>query len=439
MATFDETFNPAALARSDTVTSITSNAKVPPPSSTTKPTKTTQNYPRIDLEPLYAELKSLIGHNWETYYDALTRFIRGELNAREFGDLCDVFIYTTPQTEHAHNSLILAVLCNTSRDSPEPGLAAWVSATTDKSALAASSKPAVTSDAGEQRLKSEVMALPARDRRRLKTVINDKDEDATAKRNPYEDAYMVGRIKAPENVMTNASVAGGITKTNWDLEIRKRYLQPLFCETLEFPDPATIHARIVPICYEEAVASGCSIQCAEYVGLAAETYLKGVLGEVFDRVRSNGPRYAENSANGGIMTSRYKKIIEKEEAEVHSGRLMRTRDDDLLPCEAAAAYSRRLIGISDLQLASQVGPKPWNQMPLVGWTIENASAGYDHEEWHARTQAGEYANGIGHMVEKNEDAMDVDANPDNYGWEGAGAQDRSGLESVLKDCLAVGV
>jgi hypothetical protein len=78
-------------------------------------------------------------------------------------------------------------------------------------------------------------------------------------------------------------------------------------------------------------------------------------------------------------------------------------------------------------------------MPLVGWTIENASAGYDHEEWHARTQLGEYANVNGHMVEKSEDAMDVDVNPDNYGWEGAGAQDRLGLESVLKDCLAVGV
>lgn len=76
MATFDETFNPAALARSDTITSIASTGK-PAPGSAAKQTKATQSYPRIDLEPLYAELKSLIGHNWETYYDALTRFIRG--------------------------------------------------------------------------------------------------------------------------------------------------------------------------------------------------------------------------------------------------------------------------------------------------------------------------------------------------------------------------
>lgn len=76
MATFDETFNPAALARSDTIVSTASVAKGAPGSATKTP-KATQNYPRIDLEPLYTELKSLIGHNWDTYYDALTRFIRG--------------------------------------------------------------------------------------------------------------------------------------------------------------------------------------------------------------------------------------------------------------------------------------------------------------------------------------------------------------------------
>ncbi|KAK4939527.1 hypothetical protein LTR10_020236 [Elasticomyces elasticus] len=422
MATFEETFNPAALARSDTVTSTTSNIKGPP-GSATKPGKTTQNnYPRVDLEPLYSELKLLIGHNWDTYYDALTRFIRGIHNARNV------------LTEHAHNSLIIAVLCNTTKDPPEPGLAAWVSAATDKATLAASSKPAVTSDAGEQRLKAEVMALPARDRRRLKAVANDKaEEEAAARKNPYEDYYTAGRIKAPETATT--TTAAGITKTNWDLEIRKRYLQPLFSETLEFPDSSTIHGRIVPICYEEAVASGCSMQCAEYVGIAAETYLKSVISEVFDRVRSDGPRY-DNSASGGILTSAYKKKIAREEEEVKAGKLSKTRDDDLLPCEAQAAYSRKPISMADLQLTSRVGPLPWDQTPLIGWTITNASAGHDYDEWHAsRGEPQAVTNG---HVEKMEDAMDVDSS-DNYGWEGAGSHDTSALESVLADCLAVSV
>lgn len=355
----------------------------------------------------------------------------GELNAREFGDLCDSFIYVSPQTEHTHNSLILAVLYNTSKDPPDPGLAAWVSATTDKSAMAASSKPAVTSDAGEQRLKVEVMALPARDRRRLKTVANDKAEEETAaRRNPYEDYHAAGRIKAPEATTGSAS---GLTRTNWDLEIRKRYLQPLFAETLEFPDQSTIHARMVPICYEEAVPSGCSVQCADLVGLGAETYLKRILSELFDRTRSNGPRY-ENSHGGGILTASHQQKLAREEADVRVGKLRKTRDDDILPCEAQAAHSRRPLGMTDLQLTTQVGPLPWNGTPLIGWTISNASAGYDYEDWY---EGQEHTTSNGH-VEKSEDAMDID-NSDNYGWEGAGSEDRSGLESVLADCLAISV
>ncbi|EXJ54316.1 hypothetical protein A1O7_09654 [Cladophialophora yegresii CBS 114405] len=437
--TLDDTFNPAALTRSDTITSTTSNVKAPP-GPAAKPSKA--SHPRVDLEPLYTELKSCIGANWEVYFDAVTRTADcctiGELNTREFGDLCDAFVYATPQTEHAHNSLILAIICNTGKDPPEPGLAAWVSATTDKSNLASPTKPAVTSDASEQRLKAEVMALPARERRRLKGVAGDKAEDeAAVRRNPYEEYYQAGRIKAPEPSAV-AGAAGGLTKTNWDLEIRKRYLQPLSSETLEFPDTNSIHARMVPICYEESVAQGCSVQCAELVNVAAEAYLKGVLSEVFNRTRSNGPRY-NHSAGEGIMTKSYKKKVAFEEAEVEAGRLQRTRDDNLLPIEAQIAYARRPMGMPELQLTAQVGPLPWNSNPLLGFSITNASADYDYDQWlmERGPTKGKLTNG--YTAQPVDDSMDADNSSDNYGWEGVGSHDRTGLQSVLADCLAAGV
>ena len=61
-----------------------------------------------------------------------------------------------------------AIICNVTRDLPDQGVAPWVSAN-DKPTLL--SKPAV-GDVAEQRLKTEVMQLPARDRRRLKEVHN---------------------------------------------------------------------------------------------------------------------------------------------------------------------------------------------------------------------------------------------------------------------------
>jgi transcriptional coactivator HFI1/ADA1 len=72
------------------------------------------------------------------------------------------------ETEHLHNQLIAAIYGNVTREMPDQGVAAWVSAN-DKPTVGASSKP-VSGDATEQRLKAEVMQLPSRDRRRLKDI-----------------------------------------------------------------------------------------------------------------------------------------------------------------------------------------------------------------------------------------------------------------------------
>lgn len=52
---------------------------------------------------------------------------------------------------------------------PDQGLAPWVSAN-DKPTATVTSKP-VSGDAAERRLKGDVMQLPARDRRRVKDLI----------------------------------------------------------------------------------------------------------------------------------------------------------------------------------------------------------------------------------------------------------------------------
>lgn len=63
----------------------------------------------------------------------------------------------------------MSILANSQRDPPEQqGVAVWVAAT-DKPAAAA--KP-VTGDVSEQKLKSEVMGLPGRERHRLKNLID---------------------------------------------------------------------------------------------------------------------------------------------------------------------------------------------------------------------------------------------------------------------------
>lgn len=92
----------------------------------------------------------------------------------------DPFIITpTGETEHQHNQLLCAILSNLGREPPEASVANWVSAN-DKPTTGAGSKP-VSGDAAEQRLKAEVKALPARDRKRLKALKeNDVGEDSSS-------------------------------------------------------------------------------------------------------------------------------------------------------------------------------------------------------------------------------------------------------------------
>jgi transcriptional coactivator HFI1/ADA1 len=78
----------------------------------------------------------------------------------------------TGETEHLHNQLVAAIYGNVTREMPDQNVASWVSAN-DKPTTGAGSKP-VSGDAAEQRLKTEVMQLPSRDRRRLKDIgLND--------------------------------------------------------------------------------------------------------------------------------------------------------------------------------------------------------------------------------------------------------------------------
>lgn len=91
------------------------------------------------------------------------------MNQGELSNRIDHFLITpSGEVEHLHNQLISAIYANTTREMPDTGVASWVSAN-DKPTTGAGSKP-VSGDAAEQRLKTEVMQLPSRDRRRLKDL-----------------------------------------------------------------------------------------------------------------------------------------------------------------------------------------------------------------------------------------------------------------------------
>jgi transcriptional coactivator HFI1/ADA1 len=71
--------DPAALSRTDSASTATASSKTaaPGPATTQKSTKALISVPRLDLEPIYTELKAAIGENWAEYKESTTLFLLG--------------------------------------------------------------------------------------------------------------------------------------------------------------------------------------------------------------------------------------------------------------------------------------------------------------------------------------------------------------------------
>ena len=174
---------------------------------------------------------------------------------------------------------------------------------------------------------------------------------------------------------------------DWDLEIRKRYSQPLASETGEFPDAETIHGRMVPICYEESLPNGCAPLCANFMATATEQFIKEVLSTVYKRTRSNMPGGSVNS----ILTHRFKKQLRKEEEAAGRGELVRAPGSGLLPVEVKEAAARKPLGMHDLRFALELGDCGLGQFPVIVGKVMNGNPEGQWEEYQKRNRGDEEA------------------------------------------------
>lgn len=172
-------------------------------------------------------------------------------------------------------------------------------------------------------------------------------------------------------------------------EIKKSYILPLACESGEFPDVENIRHRMLPICYEEGIHGGVTHDTANFMNVAAETFVKEILSSIISRVRSNGPGY--------IQTDKYRKLFPK-------GRW--------------AAGKRPLLGMHDVRLSLTLGDNLLAQLPLSQKKI--MAGGWFERDYEVDPDI------------QFSDEVDVE------GWEGAAIDDRRQLKGLLDECLAIG-
>lgn len=441
--------DPAALSRPSVSVSTpilsTKTLTVTAPGST-KSVKTSQIIPsRIDLEPLYTALKAAISsEQWLIYKESTTEFLTGRLNQSEYSSRIDPILASpTGEKDHLHNQLIAAIYGNVTREMPDIGLAPWVSAN-DKPTMTTGSKP-VSGDAAERRLKGEVMQLPARDRRRIKELTQNEYDPLESLANMFTETHR----KPPVATDVPPSAAGGINNMNFDLEIRKRYTQPLAVESGEFPDMSLIAGRMLPFCYEAGLVNGHGPDASTLMSVATETFIKEILTQIFSRTQSNG---LGESGSGGygigttwVQTHKYRRQLHREEDAAQRGEISRDKSG-LLPIESKAASERGPLGIADMRIALEMADTGISQFPIISAQILYGYREGELENWNDYTWAdGEapaaqveeiMANGSADLTNGTfPDAMDID---NEVWWDGAEKIDMDMIDSALDSCLAVG-
>lgn len=234
---------------------------------------------------------------------------------------------------------------------------------------------------------------------------------------------------------------------DFDLEIRKRFTQPLAIESGEFPDVSLISGRMLPFCYEAGLSSGHSAEAPQLMSIATDIFIKELLSQVLGRTRSNG---AGDSGSAGfgvgtqwIQTHNYKRQLHLEEEAAHRGEITRDKSG-LLPIEARAAGEQGPLCMADFRVALEIADSSMSQFPII---IRQIVCGYREGElengndytWIDGYEPGhveELTNGHDTSILGNGgDAMDIDT---EIGWDGAEDADMDMLDGMLDSCLAVG-
>jgi transcriptional coactivator HFI1/ADA1 len=246
--------------------------------------------------------------------------------------------------------------------------------------------------------------------------------------------------------------------TDWDIEIRKRFAQPLASESGEFPDSSTIETRMLPICYETGLVSGHAQDASYFMSVATETFIKEVLSSIFSKTRSNGPGVLGSAGTGGgaswIQSHKYRTQLEKEEEAFLRGEVQRDKNG-LLPTEAKAASERGPLGMADVRTALEMGDCGLGQMPVV---VQQIMSGYREGELEAYNDFSwpdGYTPYIPIDVDTDEDIqmggmngvngvngingvkdLDLPGEVDEFGWEGSEHESKIALDNLLDSCLA---
>ncbi|ORY84337.1 transcriptional regulator of RNA polII, SAGA, subunit-domain-containing protein [Protomyces lactucae-debilis] len=226
---------------------------------------------RVDIDVPLNKLHEVLKEKWSAYQQIVTDFLTARLTRNEFEQQLQPILVNG--TIKLHNDIMLTLLSNAYKE-PPPAIA---------NSLGWSKKrrepPRMKGDPHAKRLKAEVMGLPTRERRRLKSIPKPEANAKTMPNSMIETRF----AKLPRVPVSQQK----INTSQHHNDILKGFHVPLAQESYQLPEPETLKDRILATALENGLLGGVSAQVPELILSALDIHLRNILTATIQKVRTN--------------------------------------------------------------------------------------------------------------------------------------------------------
>lgn len=243
---------------------------------------------RIEVENLAKEFQKKLGNNWDKYQSTISAFLVGKLSRRELTTVLDELLSDSKMVR-MHNQLLLANLANSLRDGPNSA-----SANSGFGGVGSNKRKKdgrVKASSQYEKLKKDIMGLPIRERRRIKSVTRD-----SGKRSMANSALTLTRQnllpKIPYVSDKDKTVTGNTVE--WTQDISHGIQTLLSTETFSLPDNDNLKSRMLGIAREHGLTGTIDKNVVDLTYIGLENYLKGRIEQAIDTVRYRKQKYASD-------------------------------------------------------------------------------------------------------------------------------------------------
>lgn len=242
---------------------------------------------RVDIDGLVMKFQKKLGKRWDDYQMVVSLFLVGKLSREELMAKLEETLDST--TIRFHNQLLLANLANCLRAEPSDGM----SSARFGSQTQQSKKRKTGRSSQYDMLKRNILSLPIRERRRLKSIVRE-----SGKRGMTNSTLALTRqailpkipMKAPKGaeVQSKETIAATLEQTGkWSKDVSRAIKAPLCSESFELPDMESLQTRMLGIAREHGLEGSVSPRAAQFLSVGLEYHLKSLIERSLAKVKRN--------------------------------------------------------------------------------------------------------------------------------------------------------